>query len=127
MAYQYDKDIQDCWSLAKSKMDEIIKRNILKQYHYDKIAYFNCNTTHDRVTYKYIMLPVYVANYKYKKKTYNFFVNGLSGKIAGKTPLSFWRILVASLLGVAAAVGIAYLVISGQSDEAARIVSNLLM
>ena len=109
MAYHYDKSIEDCWGTAKGKMDAVIRRSILSQYSYDTVDYLNVSTTHEAVTYKYVMIPVYVGNFNYKKKLYNFFVNGVSGKVSGKTPVSALRVLIAVGLGLAAAAGIAFL------------------
>lgn len=113
MAYHYDHELPACWNSAKSKMDAMIRQHILKQYHYDVLDYLNVSTTHEQVTYKYVMLPVYVGNYKYKKKLYNFFVNGSTGKVTGKTPVSPWRVLAAVFLGLAAVAGIAALLYFG--------------
>ena len=66
MAYHYDKKLEDCWGQAKATMDVKIRRNILRQYVYDKVAYLNVSTSHQRVTYKYVMLPVYVGNFNFK-------------------------------------------------------------
>ncbi|MDY6367287.1 MAG: zinc ribbon domain-containing protein [Clostridia bacterium] len=110
MAYHYDKSIEDCWGLAKDKMDAAIRKGILSQYSYDEVDYLNVSTTHEAVTYKYVMLPVYVGNFSYKKKVYNFYVNGVSGKTTGKTPVSFWRVLAAVGLGLVVLAGIGLLV-----------------
>ena len=106
MAYHYDKSIEDCWGVAKGKMDAEIKRAILSQYSYDRVDYINVSTTHEAATYKYVMLPVYVGNFNYKKKIFNFFVNGVSGRATGKTPVSFLRVLATVGLGLVAAAGI---------------------
>lgn len=99
MAYHYDHEIEDCWGQAKSVIDSELKRRILAQYHYDVVSYFNVSTKHENVTYKYVMLPVYVGNFQYRKKLFNFFVNGSTGKVTGKTPVSPWKVLLA-VLGV---------------------------
>lgn len=100
--YRYDNELTDCWSAAKATMDGYIRRDILSRYHYDRLAYLNVSTTHERVTYKYVMLPVYVGNFRYANKTYNFFVNGSNGKVYGKTPKSALKIAGVILLGAAA-------------------------
>ena len=107
MAYHYDEELTDCWCDAKKKMDAEIKRAILSQYIYDKIAYFNVSTAHDGVTYKYVMLPVYVGNYRYNKKVYNFYVNGETGRVNGKYPKSVPKILGVVLGAIALIVGVA--------------------
>jgi len=106
MAYHYDIEISDCWNSAKGRMDKSIRRGILSRYSYDRLAYLNVSTTHDNVKYKYVMLPVYVGNYRFKDKLFNFFVNGKTGKVAGKTPKSWLKILLTALFGVALVVGI---------------------
>lgn len=106
MAYKYDEELESCWGFAKGRMDGIIKRGILSQYVYDKLSYLNVSTQHTNVTYKYVMLPVYVGNYNYNKKLYNFYVNGNSGKVWGKTPKSPLKVALAVLFGIAAVCGI---------------------
>jgi hypothetical protein len=55
------------------------------------------------------MLPVYIGNFKYKSKLYNFYVNGSTGKVHGKTPKSFWKIFSVVLVSIAVAVGVGLL------------------
>ncbi len=104
MAYHYDSELTDCWEVAKSRMDAIIRREILAQYKYDVVDYLNFSTTHSNVTYKYVMLPVYIGNYTYRKKVYNFYVNGSTGKVKGKTPKSVLKVLL-TVFAIVAVVG----------------------
>ena len=113
MAYHYDYELSDCWGQAKIKMDAAIKRGILSQYTYDKLDYINVSTNHERVTYKYSMLPIYVGNFTFKQKLYNFFVNGTTGKTWGKYPKSPLKVTIATILGIAAAAVLIYLFIRG--------------
>lgn len=114
MAYKYDHSLSDCWGDAKKRMDELLRRAILNQYTYDVVDYLNVSTTHDRVTFKYGMVPVYIGNFTYNKKLYNFFINGTTGKTYGKYPVSPIRVGIAVLLGLAVIVGIILLIISGE-------------
>lgn len=109
MAYQYDEDFTECWQKAKKRIDAELKRLILSRYSYDTIAYFNVSTVHEKVTYKYVMLPVYVGNFKYKQKVYNYFINGSSGKVGGKTPISPLKVACVVLSAIVAAIGLALL------------------
>ncbi len=110
MAYHYDSEISDCWGDAKKRIDADLKNRILSQYFYDTVAYLNVSTNHENVTYKYVMLPVYVGNFNYNKKLYNFYVNGESGKVSGKTPKSPLRIGSAVTAGLAILAGIGFLI-----------------
>lgn len=111
-ANHYDKDIKACFGSAKKIMDKSIRSGILNQYIYDVVDYLNVSTVHNNVTYKYVLYPIYRLNYKFKGKQYPISVNGSTGKVIGKTPVSFWRVL--GVIGaVVAVIGLLALLISG--------------
>lgn len=93
MAYHYDKDAVTCWGEAKSVIDSEIRRLILSKYSYSVVDYLNVSTEHSNVSFKYVLLPVYVGHYTFNKKDYRFFVNGTNGKVWGKSPVSFFKTL----------------------------------
>ncbi len=43
---------------------------------------------------KYVMLPVWILNYNYNGKNYEFAMNGQSGKTVGKRPVSVWKAIL---------------------------------
>lgn len=59
-------------------------------------------------TFKHVLLPVWMAAYRFRGKSYRFIVNGQSGKVRGERPYSVWKIIfvVVVVLAVAAAVAI---------------------
>ena len=66
------------------------------------------NTNHFDVTFKQIMLPIYSGYFEYTNKNYNFIVNGQTGKIAGKCPISPLKvtILVLFILTIVILIGL---------------------
>ena len=51
------------------------------------------------------MLPIWVSSFQYNGKVYQFMVNGQTGKVYGKTPVSVWKvILVVGLIVLAIAL-----------------------
>ena len=112
VAKRHEKDLPTSWNDAKSIMDNVLQREILGQYSYDVVSYLNVDTTHSSVTYKYVMLPVYVLNYTYKNKVYSVYVNGNTGKVTGTTPVSALKVAAVVLLGIAVIGGIAYLMLT---------------
>ena len=61
----------------------------------------------------YALFPVWIYKYKFGGKDYNYYVNGQTGKVIGKTPVSKIKVLVYTLfssgllyLGLEAALGI---------------------
>jgi hypothetical protein len=53
-----------------------------------------------------VLLPVWIASYRYREKSYRFLVNGVTGKVAGTAPVSAWKVAIAVLIGIAVAVGL---------------------
>ncbi|MDZ4085590.1 MAG: hypothetical protein U1E69_02190, partial [Tabrizicola sp.] len=60
-------------------------------------------------TFKHILLPVWMAAYKYNGKSYRFLVNGQTGEVQGERPWSVWKIAFAVLLAAVIALGAVYL------------------
>lgn len=111
-ASQYTKDGEQCWTEAKSTMKNLIEKQILSKYHYDVVKYMDVNPTYTNQKYKYVLLPIYIGHCEYSKKFYNYFVNGQSGKVSGKTPVSAWKvffIILAAIILLAFALYIYYL------------------
>lgn len=90
-------------------MQDKVRSSILARYHYDTVGYLNMNMSCRNITYKYVLLPLYVGHYSFRKKLYNFFVNGRSGKVTGKAPVSPLRVGIAVLLGIAVVAGLCLL------------------
>ena len=108
-ASTYNKDGAQCWNECKDLIKTDIERQILRKYDYDIKSYLNVKTAILKQKYKYILVPVYVGHYKYKGKLYNFFINGSTGKITGKTPISAWKVFFTVLISLAIVAGIVVL------------------
>jgi DNA-directed RNA polymerase subunit RPC12/RpoP len=67
-------------------------------------------TRHLGVTYKHILLPVWLANYRYQQRVYRVIVNGRTGQIMGDRPYS-WVKIVLLVAGILVALGLALLLI----------------
>jgi LSD1 subclass zinc finger protein len=50
------------------------------------------NTDYTHLTFKHILLPVWISAYIFKGKTYRFMVNGQTGEVQGESPKSGWKI-----------------------------------
>jgi ssDNA-binding Zn-finger/Zn-ribbon topoisomerase 1 len=109
-ASMYENDGMTCWERAKQVIQDNIKRMILSRYSYDFVQSFDYSTDCADITYKYLLLPVYVGHCNFKKKLYNFFVNGRNGKVAGKTPVSALKVALTVLLGIGIAVALFFLI-----------------
>ena len=103
-AQRYSIALKDAWEKAKSSIQGKIKRAIEKKVRSeeraDHVEINNINTDFSGLTYKYLLLPVWNSSYKYKDKVYHFMVNGQTGKVAGKSPISPIKVAFAILAAI---------------------------
>lgn len=61
------------------------------------------------VTFQHVLLPIWLAAYRYNGKVYQLLVNGQTGEVVGKAPWSVWKILalVAAILAIVIAIAVA--------------------
>lgn len=107
-ASTYNKDGKKCWNEGQDLMRADIRKRILSRYRYDVVDYLNTDTAFLKQKYKYVLVPVYVGHHTYRGKLYNFYVNGETGKVGGKTPVSIFKVAVAVILGLLFVAGIVY-------------------
>lgn len=59
---------------------------------YDSVSVLSSDVRSNIENSEYVLLPVWIYNYRYNKKDYKFIMNGQTGKIIGKPPISKARI-----------------------------------
>ena len=110
----YTVQLQDGFTEARQIMDRQIERDVKFDIGGDRQRISQVATDVSDVTFKHILLPVWLAAYKYRGTTYRFVVNGQSGRVQGERPWSAWKIAFAVLLGLIVAGGIGYVVAMNQ-------------
>jgi len=53
-----------------------------------------------------VLVPVYIGAYRHGKGLYRVLVNGQTGALVGKAPISYWKVALAVLLGLVAIAAI---------------------
>jgi len=66
------------------------------------------------VTFKHVLLPVWLAAYRFQGRPYRVVINGRTGMVSGERPWSAWKIAAAVVLGLAVAAAIAWLMSQGR-------------
>ena len=114
----YNIDVKDGYGIADQKMDTEIKQQASRELGGDTQRFLRVNSQKWGQTFKHIVLPLWICSYRYNDKIYQFVVNGQTGKIAGKKPLSWIKITFAILV-VAAIIGliVLYTMNNGQTPE----------
>lgn len=85
---------------ARAIMDEVIRQLIKRDIGGDRQRISTVNTGVGGVTFKHVLLPVWVAAYQFKGKTWHVLVNARTGEVQGDRPWSAWKIAFAVLLGL---------------------------
>lgn len=80
-------------------------RNKLKSK-YDEIDNLICSSNLEGITFNYFYTPVFMNHYTYKGKNYHCYIDGTTGKVAGKAPKSVGKILAVVGACLAAIAGI---------------------
>lgn len=94
--------------IARQEMAGVIAMDIRRDIGGDVQRIEAVQTEHSAETFKHILLPVWLAAYKYNGKSYRFVVNGQSGRVQGDRPFSVWKIALAVIAGLIALAAITY-------------------
>jgi DNA-directed RNA polymerase subunit RPC12/RpoP len=111
-AEEYQVDLEGGWQAASGIVESTQQRRCAGDVPGDTHRFLRVRNTIRDVRWKHVLLPVWSLQYRFKQRTYTVLVHGQTGRIAGKAPVSWARILllaalVLGLVAVAAAAAIA--------------------
>ncbi|MCB6178176.1 primosomal protein N' (replication factor Y) - superfamily II helicase [Rhodobacter sp. Har01] len=105
----YTVALTEADAAAKAQMATVIERDVRRDIGGDEQRVHSVDTRFSDETFKHILLPVWMAAYKYNGKSFRFLVNGQTGEVQGERPWSAWKIAFAVLLVALLALGAVYL------------------
>lgn len=97
---KYQIELKPGFEIAKNIMDGVIRQDIRRDIGGDEQRILTVSTAHKDVTFKHILLPVYISAFRYKQKLYRFLVNARTGEVQGERPYSWIKITFAALLAL---------------------------
>lgn len=115
-AEAYTVDLEAGFGEARAVMDRVILRDVKMDIGGDRQRVHRIDTDVSDVTFKHILLPVWIAAYRYRGKAYRFCVNGRTGAVSGERPWSAWKIAITLILALLLAAGIGYSVALNQGQ-----------
>lgn len=107
VAEAYHVDLPTGWQRGQQMMDERIRAMIRNDIGGDEQQIDWYQTAHRAMTFKHILLPVWISAYAYGSRTYQFLVNGRTGEVQGERPYS-WVKIMALVLAILFAVAVVY-------------------
>lgn len=111
-ARTYDQPLDEGFVEGRKRIDAALYEEICRRIGGDTQRVHSQTSTYDPISYKHLLLPVWMLAYRYKDRVYRVVVNAGTGEVQGERPWSWVKItlLVLGILVVggviAAAVGL---------------------
>ena len=100
--------LKDGFTVAKGRMEYGIQRAIRADIGGDEQRITHADSHYSNLTFKHILLPLWMSAYRYNGKTYQFMINAQTGQLAGQRPWSIIKIAAAVLAVAGILGGLAY-------------------
>ncbi|MDQ7780034.1 MAG: hypothetical protein RDV41_10040 [Planctomycetota bacterium] len=103
----YQIDLKQGFEIARGIMDNHIRQSVRRAIGGDEQRILSLNTRYSDITFKHILLPIWISSYRYNNKVYRFLVNGRTGEVQGERPYSWIKIVLFILMIMAIVAGVA--------------------
>jgi hypothetical protein len=101
----YQVTLKDGFTEAKRRMEDQIRDDVRGDIGGDEQRVHDISTQWQDLRFKHILLPIWLAAYRYRGKVYQILINGQTGEVEGARPYSWIKIALASL-AAAVAIGV---------------------
>ncbi len=102
----YSVGLREGFNAAKEKMDPKIRATIHADIGGDEQRITSMSVRYHDITFKHVLLPVWISAYRFKERVYRFLVNARTGEVQGERPYSWVKIalLIAGITALAAGI-----------------------
>lgn len=91
-AETYTLQLKEGFGVAREIMAPTIDRTIRADIGGDEQRVSSSRSVYDGITYKHVLLPVWVCAYRWNNKAYQILINARTGEVFGERPYSAWKI-----------------------------------
>ncbi len=91
-AQAYDIPLNIAWDEARKEMREKTRRACIEEASSSRVRNFRMNLNFAEERWRYILLPVHIANYRYRAVSYQVIINGQTGTVAGQRPVDWKKV-----------------------------------
>lgn len=109
-ALRYEVDLEPGFEACKRIMDPTILADCRKDIGGDEQRVHSRKTQYSAITFKHVLLPVWLAAYRFRDKTWRVRINARTGELAGERPYSAAKI--ATLVAVVIVVVVLVIVLT---------------
>ena len=106
-AEAYTVGLRQGLAAARGRMERVIAQAVRRDIGGDHQRIDDMRTQLSDVTFKHVLLPLWIAAYRYRGRSYRFVVNARTGKVQGERPYSKVKIALAVIAAlIAGALGL---------------------
>jgi hypothetical protein len=109
LAHTYELELKETFHLSKERMEESLRADVKKRIGGDEQRIHSMDVNYSALTYKHILLPVWILAYRYLDKPYRVCVNAMTGSVHGERPWSKVKIALAVIFALIVGATIWYL------------------
>ena len=91
----YQVDLEEGFERGRQVMDAALRETIKQDIGGDHQQIHSVRTQFEGITFKHILLPVWISAYKYGDRSYRFLINGATGEVQGERPWSVTKLAMA--------------------------------
>jgi rubrerythrin len=110
LARTYEIELDSGFREAKGRIEDKLDSDVRSRIGGDVQRVHSIRTHYSAISFKHLLLPVWLLAYRYNEKVYQVMINAGTGEVQGERPYSWVKITLTVLAGVAVAVGVFFLV-----------------
>ncbi len=93
----YQTDLDDGFAIAQRRLSAGIGQSIRRDIGGDQQRIHQVRTQYSNISFKHCLLPFWIAGFRFRRKTYQFVVNGRTGEVQGDRPWSYVKMVLTGL------------------------------
>ena len=110
LARTYEIELDGGFREAKGRIEGKLESDVRSRIGGDTQRVHSIRTNYSAISFKHLLLPVWLLAYRYNEKIYQVMINAGTGEVQGERPYSWVKITLTVLASLTAAAGIFFLV-----------------
>jgi DNA-directed RNA polymerase subunit RPC12/RpoP len=91
----YDHGVDECFSTARSRIEDDVRETVRRDIGGDHQRISSMSVHYGSLTYKHLLLPIWLLTVMYQQQPFQVFINGVTGEVHGERPWSWVKIAIA--------------------------------
>ena len=100
LARSYEVELPAGFEQARARIETALEQDVRRRIGGDRQRIDTMDVRHNAVTFKHLLLPVWMMAYRYHDQPYRVYVNAITGEVQGERPYSWIKIAMAVIAGL---------------------------